>query len=195
MNIEAVKRTGFERYCPPEAALAELDEATPGLLPVSYASLELEQGWGSGEGGGQLIRGGPRVMATAAVQREAERRLAVGCGSVQMVEACDLELPRLPERLVTVAEAVLCGRAQIGDARRCCGRVARRMAAEMGCPFGCGCGYAWHDVAFRCKGVPLVRLRVEWMEVAKEAARVLAARKPHSQICLFYSSPSPRDTQ
>ena len=41
------------------------------------------------------------------------------------------ELPRLPERLVAVAEAVLCGRAQIRDWRRkaaVCGRVARRMA-------------------------------------------------------------------
>ena len=124
-----------------EAAQARLKEAEPELLLPSYASLELEQGWCSDEAGGQLIRGGPRVTATAAAQREVERRLAVGCGSVQMVEACDLELPRLPERLVAVAEAVLCGRAQIGDARRCCGRVARRMTAEMGCPFECGCGF------------------------------------------------------
>ena len=109
-----------------EAALAGLVERTPELLAVEYASLELEQA------DGQLIRGGPRAVAVAATQREVERRLAVGCGSVQMVEACDLELPRMPERLVTVAEAVLCGRAQLGDARRFCGRGARRMAAELG---------------------------------------------------------------
>ena len=139
-----------------EAARAGLDEEAPRLLPAGYASLELEQV------DGQLIRGGPRATAAAAAQREVERRLAVGSGSVQMVEECDLELPRLPERLVVVAEAVLCGRAQIGDARRCCGRVARRMAADMGCPFGCGCRFAWHDVAFTCGGAPLVRLREEW---------------------------------
>ena len=159
-----------------EAARAGLDEEAPRLLPAGYASLELEQV------DGQLIRGGPRATAAAAAQREVERRLAVGSGSVQMVEECDLELPRLPERLVVVAEAVLCGRAQIGDARRCCGRVARRMAADMGCPFGCGCRFAWHDVAFTCGGAPLVRLREEWVAEAKEAARVLAARRPHSQM-------------
>lgn len=98
-----------------------------------------------------------------------------------MVEECDLELPRLPEPLVTVAEAVLCGRAQVGDPRRCCGRIARRMAAELGCPFGCGCGYTWHDVAFRCKGAPLARLRAGWMDAAREAGRVFTARRPHSQ--------------
>ena len=158
-----------------EAALAGLGERMPELLAVEYASLELEQA------DGQLIRGGPRAAAAAAAQREVERRLAVGCGSVQMVETCDLELPRLAERLVTVAEAVLCGRAQIGDARRFCGRLARRMAAELGCPFGCGCGFTWHDVAFECKGETMVRLRAAWMEAAEAARRVLAARKPHSQ--------------
>jgi len=76
-----------------EAALAGLGERTPELLAVEYASLELEQA------DGQLIRGGPRATATAAAQLEVERRLAVGCGSVQMVEACDLDLPRLPDRL------------------------------------------------------------------------------------------------
>ena len=157
------------------AALAGLEEAEPVLLAVEYASLELEQA------DGQLTRGGPRAAAAAAAQREAERRLAVGSGSAQMVEECDLELPRLPERLVNVAEAVLCGRAQIGDARRFCGRVARRMAAELGCPFGCGCGFTWHDVAFECKGELLVRLRGAWMAMAEEARKVLAARKPHSQ--------------
>ena len=158
-----------------EAALAGRVERMPELLAVEYASLEIEQA------DGQLIRGGPRATASAAAQREVERRLAVGCGSVQMVEACDLELPRLPERLVTVAETVLCGRAQIGDARRFCGRLARRMAAALGCPFGCGCGFAWHDVAFTCKGEELVRLRAVWMVAAEAAMRVLAARKPHSQ--------------
>lgn len=158
-----------------EAALAGLGERTPELLAVEYASLELEQA------DGQLIRGGPRATATAAAQLEVERRLAVGCGSVQMVEACDLDLPRLPDRLVTVAEAVMCGRAQIGDARRFSGRIALRMMAELGCPFGCGCSFAWHDVAFTCTGDPLVRLRAAWMEAAEEARRVLTARKPHSQ--------------
>ncbi len=60
--------------------------------------------------------------------------------------------------------------------------MARRMAADMGCPFGCGCRFAWHDVAFTCGGAPLVRLREEWVAEAKEAARVLAARRPHSQM-------------
>jgi hypothetical protein len=55
------------------------------------------------------------------------------------------ELLRLPERLVAVAEAVLyvgVPRFEIGDARRLCGRVARRIAKELGCPFGCGCAFA-----------------------------------------------------
>ena len=158
-----------------KAARAGLDEATPELLPVTYASLELERA------DGQLIRGGPRAVAAAAAQREIEKRLAASSGSAQMVESCDLELPRLPERLVVVAEAVLCGRAQIGDARRLCGRVARRMAKELGCPFGCGCAFAWHDVAFGCKGERLVRLREVWMAATEEARRVLTVRKPHSQ--------------
>ena len=157
-----------------EAAWAGLPEEIPELLPVGYASVELEQA------GGELLRGGPRAAAVEAAQREVVRRLAASGGSAQMVEACDLELPRLPERLVNVAEAVLSGRAQIGDARRLCGRVARRMAAEKGCPFGCGCGFSWHDVAFRCKGEPLVRLRAEWVTEVEEAQRVLTARKPHS---------------
>ena len=61
-----------------EAARAGLDEEAPRLLPAGYASLEL------GQVDGQLIRGGPRATAAAAAQREVERRLAVGSGSVQM---------------------------------------------------------------------------------------------------------------
>ena len=156
-----------------EAATSGLAETVPDLTAAGYASLEVLRA------DGQLVRRGLRREVVEAGQREVVRRLAASGGAAQTVEACDLDLPRLPERLVEVAEAVLCGRAQVGDARRFCGRVARRMVAEMGCPLGCGCGFSWHEVAFTCKGAQLVQRREEWTIAVEAARRVLAVQRPH----------------
>ena len=161
------------------AAQSGLTEALPAMAAASYTSLEVLQA------DGQLVRGGVRAVVAEAAQREAVARLRAASGSAQQVERCDLELGRMPERLVEVAEAVLCGRAQVGDARRFCGRVARRMLQLEGCPLGCGragCRFAWHDVAFSCGGAALRGPREMWRAALEEARQVLAVRRPHGPL-------------
>ena len=81
------------------------------MAPASYASLEVVQE------DGQLVRHGVRREVGAAAQSEVVRRLVAARGSVQALEACDLDLSKRPSKLVEGAEAVLCGRTQVGDVR------------------------------------------------------------------------------
>ena len=68
------------------AAEAALEERVPDMHRPRYASLELM------DGGGDLIRGGPREYAAQAVGGVAVGRLKESGGSVQQVEATDMAL-------------------------------------------------------------------------------------------------------
>ena len=73
-----------------------------------------------------------------------------------------------------VAAAVLAGRCQAADDRRYCSGLATRLVAEAGCPFGCGCHFCWHDVAFTCQGAEVVRGREKWRAALVETFDYLA---------------------
>ena len=62
----------------------------PHLGTPEYASLDFEDAAGGHRGEGALIRGGPRVRAARAVQREVTARLGLTVGSAQAVEACEI---------------------------------------------------------------------------------------------------------
>ena len=149
-------------------------EALPELLAPRYSSLDIEIR-------GQLLRGGLRAYAMSGASAVAVERLRATSGSAQMVEGCDMELHPMPPRLDDVAQAVLLARCQIGDPRRFLGRVARSMVAEFGCPFGCGCRFSWHDVAFTCRGGDVRRARATWLTAVVAATERLTLYAPHAR--------------
>ena len=155
-----------------KAVRAGLTEERPDLRPARYASLELTRA-------GEIVSGGVRTVVAAAAQEEAVRRLQTTCGSAQTLAQGDLELAVMPDRLDRQAENVMCGRCQLGDPRRYHSQVARQMAKEHGCPFGCGCKFTWHDVAFTCGGAPIVRARAAWRAKVEHAKVALERGSQH----------------
>ena len=155
------------------AGVGMLAESRPVLGVPRYASLELE-----GDDG-EIVSRSAREYVMAPAKREVEDRLGDAKGSAQVVEGFDMVLSPLSERLGIVADEVLCGRCQVGDPRRFHSNVARAMVARAGCPFGCGCNYTYHDVAFRCQGAPLVQKREEWRRQVTMAAPALEVQKAH----------------
>ena len=151
------------------------------LQPGRYASLEVAAG-GVDTLGGQIVKVGVRQWALRLLTREALRRLRATSKLTQVRGHDDLDLPRLSPALEDTAEQLLSARLQLGDARRLRGATARALleAAEY-CPFGCGCRFSWWDVAFVCKGAPLVAQRSAWLACAKEAQMALIGGLPHEQ--------------
>jgi ribosomal protein S18 acetylase RimI-like enzyme len=149
-------------------------EGLPILLEPSYASVDVEIE-------GQLLRGGLRAYALRGVMVSVVERLRASCGSTQVVEECDLELHRLPPRLDDLAQTVLAGRCQVGDPRRYCGQFALRMVKALGCPFGCGCGFTWHEAAFVCQGSPMLDARRRWLAAVRAAEERLALHASHAR--------------
>ena len=130
---------------------------------------------------GELIVGGARAWVKAGAQKEAQRRLREAAGSTCMWEEGDMRLERRGEREEAMAEEVLAGRAQLGDERRYCSRVAKAMVREKRCPVGCGCAYTWHDVAFVCRGAAVCAARRRWEQEVIEAEALLTREHSHSQ--------------
>ena len=151
------------------------------LLPARYASIEIAAG-GPDTKGGQITRGGVRSWAVDLLSELVTTRLRVTSKLTQSRSPDDLYLPRLAPSLEDKAEQLLAGRLQLGDARRLRGRSALALLKEAGhCPFGCGCGFSWWDVAFVCQGAEVVEQRTVWLACVREARVAVTCGEPQPE--------------
>ena len=163
------------------AANADLPEELPDIQPARYASIEIAAG-GEGSRRGLIVRRGVRAWATEMLSKEVVVRLRRTSKITQMRGERDLALGRLSAPMEEAAEKLLGARLQLGDAKRYCSDIASRMAKAFGCPFGCGCGFSWWEVAFKCKGAPIRSLRGVWRDTAREALWAAGREMPHDGL-------------
>ena len=160
------------------------DEAAEGwdmddvsIESVTYAAIE----WTGADG--QLLPKGVRAWASKLLQRESLKRLAATSGSTQSQSADDLTLKALKPHRERLADELLGARGQLGDSKRFWGQASRLRVAQHGCPFGCGCAFRWHDVAFRCSGASIKAARRGWADDVQGAYESIALQLPTHCKC------------
>ena len=150
------------------AAKEAAEEEEPTLGEASFTSLEVMAATN------YPIARGLRETSLRAHAAHVQQRLASGDVHAQVWCETDLSIKPFAGELGDVAAAVLAGRCQAADDRRYCSGLAMRLVAEAGCPFGCGCHFRWHEVAFTCRGAEIVQSRGMWQAALVETFDYLA---------------------